>query len=157
MCSRCVTLCPRVLVLFVPPMHRVYCTKILENYQCTGRIAPKCLCHCLPQYIAPECLSTGNAPVDVVQHQNARDTGAGPWCDSACDGVTPDHPLTCHTRSLSLFLILNVYASPFKLSILEPPSNLSYTLFASLSPPLYAPRLCSRLFQQLIEPDPLIP
>ena len=56
----------------------------------------------------------GNA-ADVVQHQNARDTGAGPWCDSTCDGVTPDHPLTCHTRSLSLFIPL--YAPPYLSSL----------------------------------------
>ena len=106
-CSRCVTLCPRMLVLClrctrctapytgVISMHTGYCTK-MPVALCTRRNSTRK--HCTRVLVC-----AGNA-ADVVQHQNARDTGAGPWCDSTCDGVTPDHPLTCHTRSLSLFI-----------------------------------------------------
>ena len=79
--------------------------------------AAKCWCASnAPKCIAPDVdIAHQNVVhVDVVVHQNARDTGAGPWCDSACDGVTPHHPLTCHTRSLSLFT--NLYSAYSKKS-----------------------------------------
>ena len=111
-CSRCVTFCPRMLLLCLR------CTRCTASEYWGAIDAPGILhqkardtmyqnstrIHCTRVLVC-----AGNA-ADVVQHQNARDTGAGPWCDSTCDGVTPDHPLTCHTRSLSLFIPL--YAPP---------------------------------------------